>query len=96
MRTTPTQMEKLLRDYLDELNDEVFREFKWHLSRNEINGSQDVDLQDASRAASVDQLVEAYGEDNAADIMVDIFYQMKLNDLAVKLTQGKISHYIAL
>lgn len=89
--TTPENIQKLLKDYLDDLNDETMREFQWHLSLNEINGVQPIPnskLRDVTRPETVGMMVQAYGETKAAEVMMDILFRMNQNDLGSRLFRG--------
>ena len=92
---TPVPTRKLLKEYLDDMNDERLREFHWHLWQIEIDGSRHIPEsklpKNSTREATVDKLVEAFGEDGAVERTVDTLYEMKCNDLASKLVQGKMS-----
>lgn len=86
------QISKLLKEHLDEMNDNMLAEFKWYLSQVTQTGSRPLQrsqLETSSRTQTVDQLVQAFGGDGAVLAAVDVLYRMKLNDLATKLAQGK-------
>lgn len=86
------QIAKLLKDYLEELNDTMLAEFKWYMSQHTETGARPVQrsqLETSSRMETVDKLVQAFGGDGAVVIAVDILYRMRLNDLATRLSQGK-------
>lgn len=86
------QIAKLLKDYLDEIDDTMLREFKWYLGQYREKGSRPIQrsqLEKTTRTETVDKLVQAYGDEGAMVTTVDVLYRMKLNDLATQLAQGK-------
>ena len=94
---TPVPTRKLLKEYLDDLNEERLKEFQWYLVQIQTDGSRPIPeskLEKATRVETVNKLVEAFGEDGAVEWTVDTFFRMTLNDLASKLVQGKISQYV--
>ncbi|XP_049915585.1 zinc-binding protein A33-like [Epinephelus moara] len=91
--TPSKQIKKLLKNHLDILTDEELREFQWHLADNETEGHEAIlrsKLQKGTRENTVDRLVQVYGIDSAVDATVGIFFDMKQNDLARRLTQAII------
>ena len=95
--TTPVPAPKLLKEYLDDLTEERLKEFQWYLVQIQTDGSRPIPkskLEKATRVETVNKLVEAFGEDGAVEWTVDTFLRMKLNDLASKLVQGKISQNV--
>ncbi|XP_030256319.1 tripartite motif-containing protein 35-like isoform X2 [Sparus aurata] len=89
--TTPVSTPKLLKEYLDELDEETLKNFQWFLAQINIDGSRPIPkskLENATRVETVNKLVEAFGEDGAVEWTVDTFLRMKLNDLASKLVQA--------
>ncbi|XP_073345161.1 E3 ubiquitin-protein ligase TRIM35-like [Pagrus major] len=91
--TTPVSIPKLLKEYLDDLTEERLREFQWHLVQIQVDGSRPIlrsRLENATREATVNILVEVFGEDGAVARTVDTFFRMNLNDLASKLVRAKM------
>ncbi|XP_029706579.1 nuclear factor 7, brain-like isoform X2 [Takifugu rubripes] len=87
------QISKLLKDFLDELDDTMLREFKWYLGQHKERGSRPIQrsqLENTSRTETVDKLVQAYGAEGAVVTTVDVLYRMRLNDLATQLAQAII------
>lgn len=85
------QIVKLLKDYLDELDDNMLREFQWYLGQYKERGSRPIQrsqLENARRTETVDKLVQAYGDKGAVVTTVDVLYRMRLNDVATRLVQG--------
>lgn len=88
---TSVQVEKLLKEYLDELNDDTLKQFKWFLSLTEREGYRPIpksQLEKATREETVDKLVQVYGENGAVETTVDTFKKMNLNEPAVRLNQA--------
>ncbi|KAM8730422.1 uncharacterized protein AB9X84_000506 isoform 1-T1 [Acanthopagrus schlegelii] len=89
---TPVPTRKLLKEYLDDLNEERLKELQWYLVQIQTDGSRPIPnskLENATRVETVNKLVEAFGEDGAVEWTVDTFFRMNLNDLASKLVQAK-------
>lgn len=85
------QLAKVLKDYLEEIDEKKLREFQWYLGQHKQKGChliQTSQLENASRTETVDKLVQTYGEDGAVVETLDVLHRMKLNDLATKLLQG--------
>ncbi|KAM3592662.1 uncharacterized protein V6R79_023031 [Siganus canaliculatus] len=80
------RIEKLLKRYLDELNDETLREFQWQASLDVKIPRRK--LHNVTREDTVDCLVQVHGEDEAASTTVNIFLDMNQNNLAKKLSQA--------
>uniref|UniRef100_A0A671WMI6 Tripartite motif-containing protein 35-like n=1 Tax=Sparus aurata TaxID=8175 RepID=A0A671WMI6_SPAAU len=91
--TTPVAIPKLLKEYLDELDEKTLKEFQWDLIQIEIDGSRPIPrskLENATRVTTVDKLVEAFGEDGAVARTVETLLRMNHFDLASRLIRGKI------
>lgn len=85
------QISKLLKDYLDELDDATLRDFQWYLGQYRDRGSRPIQrsqLENTSRTETVDKMVQAYGDEGAVLTTLDVLYRMRLNDLATRLAQG--------
>uniref|UniRef100_A0A3Q3WYR0 Pyrin domain-containing protein n=1 Tax=Mola mola TaxID=94237 RepID=A0A3Q3WYR0_MOLML len=85
--TAHKQIGKVLKDYLEELNDDMLKEFKWYLSQNEQGGSRPIltaQLENVSRVETVDKLVQVYGGDGAVVITVDILYRMNTSFMLLR------------
>ena len=96
--TTPVPVRKLLKEHLDELDEKTLKEFQWYLVQIEINGSRPIPRsqlpENSTREATVDKLVEAFGEDAAVKWTVDTLLRMNHFDLASRLIRGKMSQYV--
>ncbi|XP_030256339.1 uncharacterized protein LOC115571229 isoform X2 [Sparus aurata] len=91
---TPVQTRKLLKEYLSHLNDKRMEEFHWELWQIETDGSHPIPESKLPRnstiEATVDKLVEAFGEDDAVERTVAALRAIKHNELASKLEQAKM------
>lgn len=89
-------LKKVLYEHLNDLSKDDLKTFHWHMTMVEREGTRPVakaKIQNATLEDTVDKLVELYAED-AAEVTVEIFREMKRNDLAAMLTDGKMFLYI--
>ncbi|KAM4543715.1 uncharacterized protein V3H82_021606 [Fundulus diaphanus] len=81
--------EEKLADILDEISDEEFTTFKWHLKKETWNGIDPIKptkLQRAERLELVDLMVQKYQLDGAATVMANMMKKLSRNDLVKMLT----------
>ncbi|XP_054882416.1 caspase b [Poeciliopsis prolifica] len=80
--------EENLIDILDDLPDDNFNTFVWHLKKETWNGIQPIKssrLQKADRMDVVDLMVQTYQMDGAAQVMMNMLKKINRNDLVKKL-----------
>lgn len=90
----PVRTEKVLKEHLDELTENELRSFQWYVTNHQGDCKRipKCELENATREETVDKLKRFYGENGAVEITVDILMNhMTHNDLATRLTQGKLS-----
>uniref|UniRef100_A0A3B3VV26 Pyrin domain-containing protein n=1 Tax=Poecilia latipinna TaxID=48699 RepID=A0A3B3VV26_9TELE len=83
--------EEHLIDIMDDLVDEEFNSFKWHLKKETWNGMEPIKptkLQSADRMNLVDLMIQKYQETGAVQVVMNMFKKINRNDLVNKL--GKL------
>uniref|UniRef100_A0A3Q2EBD3 Pyrin domain-containing protein n=1 Tax=Cyprinodon variegatus TaxID=28743 RepID=A0A3Q2EBD3_CYPVA len=76
--------EENLSDFMDELTDDEFRRFKWHLKKetwNNIPPIKQAQLDKCDRLDTVDLMVQKYQLSGAATVMGIILEKQSRNDL---------------
>lgn len=79
----------MLPDILEDLNDEEFKKFKWHLKTevwNNISPIKENYLSKADRNDPVDLMVQTYEITGAVQVMENILKMICRNDLVKKLS----------
>nr|XP_023648231.1 NACHT, LRR and PYD domains-containing protein 6-like [Paramormyrops kingsleyae] len=87
---TQTSLPDLLEEYLEELDDEELKKFKWKLSRTkykelkplpwgQVKGFDIIDL--------ANKMIDYYGEADALNVMIIILKNTNLNELAQRLNE---------
>lgn len=79
---------ELLLDILEDLKSDEFQLFKWYLSHAILENCKPIPkshLEDASRANTVNKLMESYREEMAVKISVEILKKMSNNLAAEEL-----------
>ncbi|XP_038139758.1 uncharacterized protein si:ch211-114l13.9 [Cyprinodon tularosa] len=80
--------EENLSDFLDELTDDEFRKFKWHLKKETWKGITPIKqalLDKSDRLDTVDLMAQKYQLSGAATVMGIILQKMSRNDLVSKI-----------
>ncbi|KAL3066461.1 hypothetical protein OYC64_016419 [Pagothenia borchgrevinki] len=79
----------LLLGTLEDLGKDDFRDFKWHLKQDNLDGCKPIavcKLEDASRTQIVTEMTRSYGEEMAMKVAVEILKKMKNMKAAAELT----------
>lgn len=79
----------MLPDILEDLNDEEFKKFNWHLKTevwNNISPIKENYLSKADRNDTVDLMVQTYEITGAVQVMENILKMICRNDLVKKLS----------
>ncbi|XP_048868121.1 NACHT, LRR and PYD domains-containing protein 14-like isoform X2 [Brienomyrus brachyistius] len=87
---TQTSLADLLEDYLEELDDEELKMFKWKLSRTKYKELKPLPrglVKGLDRTDLADKMISSYGEADALKIMLIILKNMNMNDLAQRLNE---------
>ncbi|XP_072574650.1 NLR family CARD domain-containing protein 3-like isoform X2 [Paramormyrops kingsleyae] len=80
----------LLLDYLEELNDEELKKFKWKLSHTKYKELKPLprgQVKNLDRTDLADWMISSYMEVGALEVTLDILKNMTLNDLAERLKE---------
>ncbi|KAA8595295.1 hypothetical protein FQN60_012430 [Etheostoma spectabile] len=81
-------VQELLLETLEKLLKDDFKTFCWYLEMEVLSGCKPIPpsrLEDASRTATVNRMIESYGEESAVKVTAAILKKMNNNDAAVKL-----------
>lgn len=84
------EVPELLLEFLDDLINDDFRTFKFHLANKKLEGCKPIPrayLENASRTETVTKMIARYSEEPAVAVTVDILHRMGQNDAARRLTQ---------
>nr|XP_021331168.1 protein NLRC3-like [Danio rerio] len=77
-------VKQLLRNSLDELEEDELKDFQWYLMNDHREISK-AELENADRRNTVDKLVSCFGSERAVKISVDSLRKIKQNQLAEEL-----------
>ncbi|KAJ8362349.1 hypothetical protein AAFF_G00378420 [Aldrovandia affinis] len=78
----------ILLDYLKELEEQEFKEFKWHLSQKVLKGFPPIpkgEVKSLDKMDAVDVMVKAYRTEGALKISLSVLRKMTQHDLAQRL-----------
>lgn len=78
----------ILFNILNDLRDEEFQDFKWHLKHEKLKNLPPIQERQLSKAECrdvVDLMMQKYKVDGAVEVMVRILEKISRNDLKVKL-----------
>nr|XP_023650848.1 NACHT, LRR and PYD domains-containing protein 4-like isoform X3 [Paramormyrops kingsleyae] len=85
---TQTSLPNLLLEYLEELDGEQLKKFKWKLSHTkykELKPLPKGQVKDLDKTDLADTMISYYMEVGALEVTIEILKKMTLNDLAKRL-----------
>lgn len=83
---------ELLLNSLEEMLDEEFKKFKWHLTMNVLDDYDKIpraQLEHADRTDTVSKIIQNYKEEGAVKATVTILRKLRMNDLAERLLKAE-------
>nr|XP_023649637.1 NACHT, LRR and PYD domains-containing protein 3-like [Paramormyrops kingsleyae] len=87
---TQTSLPDLLEEYLEELDDEELKKFKWKLCRTKYKQLKPLPrglVKGLDRTDLADKMISSYSEADALNVMLEILKNMNLNGLAQRLNE---------
>ena len=71
---------------LEDLRDDQFEKFKWHLKNEKVDDIQESQLETAKRQNVVDLMVQKYEFSGAVEVMKSVLKKIGRNDLVEELS----------